>query len=233
MSQTSVHPCGCVTGPDPAFGVTRSLEKCPGHVAERAAQPTGEAYYRSIGILDAKGAVREDHYCDELLEGIGQIPPPAGECPLAVEVGCGLSPYVRLVRAAGYAYMGIEPDPWAAAEMGRRFGAAVVQGTWEQFRSKLPADLLLCCHALEHMPDAPAALGRFHEMLVPGGHLVLLVPDDTDLVNPDHLWFFSPESLYSLLTLVGFTVPTISVHKRIERENFIYCVARKRDTDRG
>ncbi len=235
MTETILHRCGCVTGPDAKSGATRSFQKCHGHVAERAAQPQGEAYYRSIGVLDAAGRVRTDHYAAELLEAVGPLPDPPERSTLAVEVGCGLSPYVPLVRSAGYGYVGVEPDRWAADEMAKRFGAAVIGSTFEAFvYSAVPmVGLVLCCHTLEHMADAPAALSLMSRMLAPGGHLVLIVPDDTDLLNPDHLWFFSPESLYSCLTAAGFEVPTVAVRRHVERENFIYCVARKRDTTRG
>ncbi len=221
------HPCGCVTDRDPHSGITRAYEKCVGHAAELAKQPTGEAYYRSIGVLNARGEVREEHYTAELVDALGALPS-AGDKWDALEVGCGVSPYVRAVTAAGYCYTGIEPDWWAAKETAVRFGVSVHCDRFTP-HSYGPGTfgLILAAHVIEHLPDAPACVRGMAEMLVPGGRLVIVVPDDTDLVNPDHLWFFTTESLYATLGQVGLVVEKMAVRKLIERENFIYCVARK------
>lgn len=229
---TKTAKCGCVVATDPASGVTRSYEKCPNHVEARRTQPTGERYYRSLGVLDVRGGVRSDHYEQELLDGITELPGPISPYPRALEVGGGLSPYVPMLTKAGYSYTLIEPDVWAAEETIRRFGGRHHVGLLEDVvtadsRMIGVFDLVLCCHALEHMADAPKAVLTLRDLLVPGGHLVVIVPDDSDLTNPDHLWFFTPESLYSVLTAAGLEVKTVQVRKVVERENFIYVVAGK------
>lgn len=55
-------------------------------------------------------------------------------------------------------------------------------------------------HCLEHMVDARAALKRWFEVIVPGGYLVTLVPDEDlyeqgvwpSTFNGDHKWTFTP-----------------------------------------
>lgn len=228
--------CGCTVDTHFESGVTRSLRKCSFHVRELMNQPQGEAYYRSIGVLDVKGEVRCDHYAAELLDAIGEIPKPPTQfatryVPEALEVGCGLSPYVPAIKAAGYQYTGIDPDQWAAAETAKRYGVEVLCDMFSPTR--FPPDcfgMILAAHSLEHMPDAPQALLAMSHMLVPGGHLVIVVPDDTDLANPDHLWFFNAETLYATLNRLGLLVVTITERQHIEREKFIYCVARKPET---
>lgn len=238
---STIHPCGCLTDIDPGSGVIRSYEKCEFHRREREAQPEGEVYYRSIGVLDDKGDVRVDHYVAELLEGIGEIPKPAQSVHRhlnkALEIGCGVSPYVRAIEAAGYSYTGIEPDVWAANETATRFNVSATRFNvsvlcdWFTPKSFGPESfrLILAAHVIEHLPHAPDAIRGMSGMLSPGGHAVIVVPDDTDLVNPDHNWFFNEESLYMTLRLNRLDVVRMSVLKRIERENFIYCVAKKRD----
>lgn len=220
--------CGCTVGPDPASGVTRALQKCDAHVEHRRNQPTGSAYYRSLGVLDVKGEIRVGHHVDEMLDAIGDVPRGAPGA-VALEIGGGVSPYVRLIQSAGYTYHGVELDPWAAQRIASTYGVTVRFAAYgpdtfpeEQF------DLILSCHSLEHMDDAPATVRTMYRDLKPGGHLVLLVPDDTDLTNPDHFWFFNVSSLRLLLEETGFEVLNLVEKKVVERENFIYCVARKR-----
>ena len=64
-------------------------------------------------------------------------------------------------------------------------------------------------------------------MLVPGGYLWLLVPDDTDSVNPDHAWFFDQTTLRTAVERTGLVVDRIVSRKIVEREKFLYLRARK------
>lgn len=231
---STTHACGCVTAPHPVHGVTYAVSKCPGHVAALAAQPTGEAYYRAIGLLDARGQVRFDHYVAEMAAGLGgPFPPPVPAwngrpAAEALEVGCGVSPYVRAVTAAGYRYSGVDPDEWAVTRTLIEGGSTALA---EPFDGRHWADctfgLVLAAHSLEHLPDAPHALAEFRRVLVPGGHLVLLVPDDSDPTNPDHRWFFTPETLRAALAAAGFEVVTLAARRVVEKELFLYCHARR------
>lgn len=232
----TTHPCGCVTAPHPHWGVTHAVSKCAFHVEYLAAQPTGEAYYRQIGVLDIKGEVRHRVYCDEMAAALKQpFPPPVptwNGTPRAeaLEVGCGASPYVRAVEAAGYRYTGIDTDGYATVR-------TLIEGTDRTstilgpFAGRDWADntfgLVLSAHCVEHLEDGPGALAEFRRLLVPGGHLVLLVPDDTDLTNPDHRWFFSPASLTRTLVRVGFEVVRLAPRQVVQKELFLYCLARK------
>ena len=55
-------------------------------------------------------------------------------------------------------------------------------------------DFVFASHALEHMHDPYAALGEWFALLKPGGHLIVLVPDEDlyeqghfpSIFNPDH-----------------------------------------------
>lgn len=229
------HSCGCVTGPDPASGVTRSYGKCSHHVQFLADQPQGEDYYKTLGIFDENGAIQSAKYVAELESVIGPLP----TCPQqfasrrvteALEIGGGVSPYVAAVQAAGYQYLGVEPDRWAAEKTAHVYGVEVRCEPYSA-QSFYPEsfDLILAAHCLEHMPDAPGAVADMYRHLLPGGHLVLVVPDDSDKTNPDHLWFFNDRTLCSVLVRAGFEVVRLGVRRGNDRENFIYCVARKPD----
>jgi hypothetical protein len=53
------------------------------------------------------------------------------------------------------------------------------------------------------------------------------VPDDSDPVNPDHLWHFDERTLRGCVEAAGLVVERLVVRKYIERENFLYVRARK------
>jgi len=72
-------------------------------------------------------------------------------------------------------------------------------------------DSVLCCNVLEHIDDHEAALRHLHEVLRPGGRLVLLVPRGEDLFGSldelvDHVRRYEPDDLCALLERLGFEV---------------------------
>lgn len=207
--------CDCLNIPDMP-GILRNVRKCAAH------QPTppeslGEAYYRASGAMDADASVR---YVREITEAIGEVPFGTG---LAVEIGCGVSPYCSYLMGKGYSYLGIDLSLFACDEMRSR-GADAIQSTTLKDSS---ISLILAAHSLEHMKDAPGELVKMYHSLAPGGLLVLIVPDDSDRFNPDHLWFFTPDGLLGLLERTGFTIERFAVRRILPYENFIYVLARK------
>jgi SAM-dependent methyltransferase len=224
MTAPARLPCGCTLAPDPASGVLRKLAWCRRHAAERRDPATlGEAYYRELGALDADAPAR---YVAELEEALGPLPGPTG-CLFALEVGCGASPYVRALREAGWFYQGIDLSAWAIRWMGDRHFAAVSRGPLETLTARDRCGLVLAAHVFEHLDDAPGAIRRCAGLLAPGGELWVIVPDDSDLANPDHLWFFNESTLRACLGAAGLEVATLAVRRRVERESFLYARARK------
>lgn len=227
--RTKTYSCGCINELLEC-GSQRSVSKCSSHRAmQREVGTLGEDYYKHIDALDAQGEPRCDRYGDELAETIGGFKQRKIYAGLALEVGCGASPYVRAIRDAGYRYIGIDPSPFAANFVSRKYGDGVTAFAEkiETFNPTYLFDLILVAHSLEHMEQAPQALQKVSQLLAPGGLLYLIIPDNTDPLNPDHLWFFSEDSLRYHLGQAGFVIDRFEVRKRIERENFIYVLARK------
>jgi SAM-dependent methyltransferase len=105
-----------------------------------------------------------------------------------------------------------------------------------------PAASLDCVHSshcLEHMADPPGALARWWSLVKPGGHLIVVVPDEDfyeqgrfpSLFNPEHTATFrltpqttwSPRS-FNLQSLVG-ALPGADVVS-VERQTAGYVVQR-------
>lgn len=200
----------------------RSVAKCARHASERRApESLGEAYYREIGVLDAVTA-----HCSELAEALGSFPESFGGGK-AFEIGCGCSPYAGSIEAAGWRYSGIDGSPWAARWTASYHGVSTWVADWELWSPAGPYGLILAAHVIEHLVDVPAAFARIADALEPGGELWIVIPDDSDLANPDHLWFFNERSLAQAVSLAGLRVAALTSFRRIERENFLYCRAVK------
>jgi SAM-dependent methyltransferase len=140
---------------------------------------------------------------------------------VALDIGCGDGPSMRKFRDAGFAAVGIEPDPDArrnaiAAQVGE-----VYDGTGEELPVALEGrqfDVVLMSHMLEHCLEPAIVLRNAHRVLRRNGILVVEVPNNevlgfsrfralwpwTDV--PRHLHFFTPKSLHRLLEAAGFTV---------------------------
>lgn len=72
-------------------------------------------------------------------------------------------------------------------------------------------DILLCSHSLEHYEDPMSSLHLFREFVRPYGHLILILPIDSDFtptVTPDnnqHLYCWNFQSITNLLLHTGWT----------------------------
>lgn len=222
------YSCGCVNEIHPS-GVLHSLEKCAAHRKERhAPDALGRRYYEGLGAI-VDGIPRCADYLAELAEALGRFrraqPYPHN---VALEIGCGCSMYAPGLLTAGYDYRGLEPCQWAARWTAGAFAVPVTIGTLETLVQVGPRyDLILAAHCLEHMDDAPGAIRKCADLLEPGGEFWVVVPNDDDPLNPDHLWAFSSTTLAACLAGAGLDVMEIEERQRIERERFIYVRARK------
>lgn len=222
-----VCPCGCRNAPDETYGVLRCVSKCSLHRLARSRQASGRRYYQKLGSVADDGAPVCEHYVQQFVEGFGSLRPAPGVCAHALEIGGGASPYVRLLESCGYHYLGIDPDRWAAEWLEEHYDAVVDVGPFPAAGRKYKDrqfSLILAAHSVEHLPDAPDALLEVRRLLSDDGRLYLLLPDDSDLVNPDHFWFFTPDTLRALMRRLGFAERWLHVRRYVDKERFIYSI---------
>lgn len=217
--------CGCVNEVH-ASGVLRSASKCRAHrAARREAEGLGLGYYQELGALK-DGVPRCALLLGQLREAMGLFP--RGEGGAALEVGCGASMYAPGLLRAGYDYTGLDPSPWACAWTASTFDVETVVGTLETADLEVGHfALVLAAHCLEHMDDAPGAIARCAGLLRPGGELWVVVPDDEDPVNPDHVHFFTAKTLRGCLEAAGLEVVGEATRRYVPQENFLYARGRK------
>jgi len=78
-------------------------------------------------------------------------------------------------------------------------------------------DTVVCLNVLEHIENDVDALKRLHDLLVPGGHLLLFVPADPALfgtmdVQVGHYRRYSRETLDAAIRAAGFELREIRYH---------------------
>lgn len=165
-------------------------------------------------------------HLQELADTLGPFPAAFGSRS-ALEIGCGASPYTGALKAAGWSYLGIDASRWAATWTSVKWDVPIITMDWDEWIPTAQHALILAVHVLEHLKDAPAGLAKMVQSLEPHGELWLIVPDDGDPVNADHLWFWTPEALRRTVERSGLDVVGFDVRQIIERERFIYLRARK------
>ncbi|HEX9191079.1 MAG TPA: class I SAM-dependent methyltransferase [Candidatus Deferrimicrobiaceae bacterium] len=135
-----------------------------------------------------------------------------------LDVGCGFGDFVALMRERGWGAEGLDPSPAVAAAAAGR-GVFVRRTTMESFEAP-PShyDAITMFYVLEHLPDPMGALRKAHELLAPGGTLLVRVPHTTPIVRmlspfgfgaslydaPYHLYDFSPSVLREMLANAGY-----------------------------
>lgn len=146
---------------------------------------------------------------------------PSSAPPRVLDVGCGRGRMLHALRRRGWEVLGTQLSR-PAQEAAQAAGVPVRLG-------ELPAldlepasfDAITLFHVLEHVTDPRRYLDTVHNLLRPGGLLVIEVPDHgspgfrllgvrhlcTDY--PHHLYFFTRGTLSRLLHAAGFQVEAV------------------------
>ncbi len=166
---------------------------------------------------------REKTFAHHLAEAEQIIGPANGRRLL--DVGAYIGVFVEVALAAGWDASGVEPSAWAAAEAARR-GLPVMHGTLasptlagQQF------DAITLWDVIEHVHDPADELRRAHDLLVPGGWIVVHTMDVeaplARLMGPRwpwlmdmHLTYFSRQTLSQMLEKLGFEVAGVGPQGR-------------------
>lgn len=222
-----VQPCGCSLVRDSETGALTNHYRCKTHLTEQlAGGGMTVEQYQQLGILDEYRLINQQRYLDQIIGSLGRFPP-AQENSKALEIGGGISPYAGELIRLGYEYTLVEPSVEACGFMREHYPESIVHcttfGTGFSRLKSNSYDLILAAHSLEHMKDAPMALSCMARLLSPTGSLYLIIPDDQDLMNPGHYWFFNETSIRNAAQACGLRVTSLVVRRFVEIEKFIYC----------
>lgn len=228
-------PARCIYAGDPGrnlsivktYGESRShLVECRAcglvrFIDEPRPEDLGRFYNAEMGRNDP-----EREYADETLAAVlslfGKVFAATGGTARHVhDDGCGSGYIVHHLNRAGIAATGTDISQ-QAIDFGRAAGNAKLGvGSAADFlaeRSIVP-DLIFTQHALEHFYDPLVHMRNLHDLLSPGGHLVVMIPNrdyiltlrqgmeaDPAFIYPMHLNYFTAEGLRCLLGQAGFAV---------------------------
>jgi SAM-dependent methyltransferase len=133
-----------------------------------------------------------------------------------LEVGCATGQFLEAATRAGMQAEGLDVSPGAVARARER-GLAARLARVEDFAPAAPYDTIAAFDVIEHLLDPRAFLDRLRGWLVPGGTLVLTLPDVGSLyprllmrrhwfyyLPSDHLYYFNPRTITRLLGEHGF-----------------------------
>lgn len=167
-------------------------------------------------------------------------------CPVTdkkvLDVGCGMGVFLEVVKDAGGIPFGLDLSPEALAYTRRHTGIeSLTLGTFETTKlPDAPFDMITGWNVLEHVRHPKAWLEKAHDLLAPGGVIVIKVPNvcfsgliarHAPLLRklglpttsylatrpPLHLYGFSPKTLRKILETTGFEV--LSVERSLVRES--------------
>ena len=228
-SHRSILRCGC------GFVFIDPLPSA-GEVAARETEAfRGELLEETREMFDAYGrSYRED---DPVVRGFTRHI--ATLCRLTpgrrlLDVGVGTGLLIHLAREAGWDAAGVDICAEAAERARTEFGVPVAVGDFESAGLAGGYDAITMADVLEHSRDPRAFLTRALGLLAPGGVLYVGVPNHRSLVFltadglgllpgtarlidrlyvPNHYQYFTPSTLTTLVTEVGFEVAAL------EREN--------------
>lgn len=124
-----------------------------------------------------------------------------------LDFGCGGGYLLANINTRGRK-IGIEVNPVARAEAKKKGIECLEDMTKVDDAS---VDVIISNHALEHVDNPFFYINEFKRVLRPNGKIVLCVPHETNAkVNGNdsnmHLYTWSPQNLYNLLTVNGFKV---------------------------
>jgi 2-polyprenyl-3-methyl-5-hydroxy-6-metoxy-1,4-benzoquinol methylase len=133
-----------------------------------------------------------------------------------LDYGCGTGAFLGVMKAAGWAVTGIEPDADARQLARSAHGVEAREPAALKAMPDESFDIITLWHVLEHVYDLQETLRHLHRVLKPGGHIFIAVPNHTaaDAAHygafwaawdvPRHLYHFAPSSMKMLLEKHGF-----------------------------
>jgi 2-polyprenyl-3-methyl-5-hydroxy-6-metoxy-1,4-benzoquinol methylase len=136
-----------------------------------------------------------------------------------LDVGCGTGRFLKQAADLGWHCWGLDLSPFAV-EKARQYvpQATIFEGTLESLPIQEAFDVIVMSQVLEHVPQPVATLQRCLDLLLPGGRLIISIPNVVSwesrvfgkywvgLDIPRHLVHFPEAVLRRLLANLGLSV---------------------------
>lgn len=196
------------------------------YYAEKYYQDAGGSYEASYS--DAEKSYFKNKIAQKLLAASRFISLPTDRPPRFLDVGAGEGWALAYFQDLDWECVGIDYSSFGCASQNPAVLERLVAGDiYDSLRDLLAAgqrfDLILLDNVLEHVPDPAGLLVELKDLLELQGALIVEVPNDFSVlqehllakghidsrfwvVSPDHISYFSPDSLAALARSVGWQV---------------------------
>jgi 2-polyprenyl-3-methyl-5-hydroxy-6-metoxy-1,4-benzoquinol methylase len=132
-----------------------------------------------------------------------------GKRVLDIASGAGYGSQMLGVAGAR-AVVGVDISPETVEYARKNYQTSSVEfvcANAEQFESQERFDVIVSFETIEHLHNPAKFLERIHNLLIPGGDLIMSVPlGETRHVDKYHLHAFSQQEVFKLLENAGFTI---------------------------
>jgi len=137
-----------------------------------------------------------------------------------LDIGCSTGWITSVSRDLGFDVIGLEVNPYLAQFGRENYNLKIIESYVEEFSSDEKFNSVSMFHVLEHLPDPLKALKKVATLLDNNGNLLIVVPNSKSLgvsifkehYNwnvPNHISFFSSDTIKLLLNKAGFKVVEI------------------------
>lgn len=142
-----------------------------------------------------------------------------------LEIGCSYGFLLQYFKRREWYVKGIEISQEASDYARSRFGIDVFTGTLREYKRRERFDLIVMLDVLEHLSNPAEELSLVNKYLKKDGLLVLTTPniDSLDswiskdswewMIPPEHLFYFSSETISSLLHKYNFRILSLKTSK--------------------
>ncbi|MEI8410372.1 MULTISPECIES: class I SAM-dependent methyltransferase [unclassified Kribbella] len=209
------------------------IEECPAcglvQLVPTPTPATLRALYEGDSYFDGDGdsgysqyESQEVEYLATFREDVKRIASfvPSGR---VLEVGCGYGYFLQCALEAGYDAYGIDLSPAAVKWAAERHPGRVFCGLLEKVPEiqEQQYDVIFGSHLIEHLTSPGEFLETASRLLRPGGLIVMVTPNIKSLLArvsgrrwvsfkiPEHVSYYDPTTITTLLTRAGFTVCAI------------------------
>lgn len=149
-----------------------------------------------------------------------------------LDVGCASGICMRVLSQNGFSAYGLEPNRAVYKIVKQKFPRTVFPLTLKKLwqTKKLRFHTIIYNHVLEHVPDIRNEFSYIHKALLPGGLLVIGVPNTANcvfwlrgkywesLLPNQHFWHFSTGYLVRYLTSQGFKILETSYNNHLRHD---------------
>jgi SAM-dependent methyltransferase len=224
--------------------VVASCATCGSHfVPDPVPDPAryDESYFAGTGVCGYGGYLQDRELILANFARRARWLKSIGAGPRVLDVGAAYGFFVAAARAEGFDAIGLDPVPPCGAFAARELGVEIRTGRIES-AALAPGsfDVITLFDVIEHLAAPAAALRRIRTLLAPGGMVVIETGDLGGLLArtvgsrwyyydpPQHLTYFSLDSLAHVLQANGFLPPTDVGHlgREVSVRNFFHQLGR-------